>query len=104
LDSVDGSVVRVGDSALGRDLFPQDYYRVPAEPGDTSRPLRWMPPEAIAGAPFSQSTDLWMFGVVLWELVTLAETPYVELEEEDIEDHLVQGDRLEQPIACPDQL
>jgi hypothetical protein len=46
----------------------------------------------------------WMFGVLLWELVTLAKQPYSGLEPYRIEEFLLKGNRLEQPMPCPQQL
>ena len=39
-------------------------------------PVRWMSPESLRDSVFSSASDVWAYGVVLWEMVTLAEQPY----------------------------
>lgn len=46
----------------------------------------------------------WSFGVLLWELTTLAQQPYVEIDPFEMEVYLRDGYRLAQPVNCPDEL
>ncbi|CAG0921627.1 unnamed protein product [Notodromas monacha] len=93
--------VKLADNALSRDLFPDDYQCL----GDMdNRPLRWMPPEAIVDKRFSEASDVWAFGVLLWELTTLAQQPYEEVDPFEMVNFLYDGYRLYQPIHCPDEL
>lgn len=95
--------VKITDSALSRDLFPDDYHCL----GDgENRPVKWLAPESLRPVPgsFSPASDLWMFGVTLWELMTLAQQPYAELDPFEVAEHLERGYRLAQPINCPDPL
>lgn len=67
------SNVRVCDSALSRDLFPDDYHCL----GDNeNRPIKWMALETLQKKLYSTSSDIWSLGVLLWELATLAAMPF----------------------------
>ena len=65
--------VKVTDSALSRDIFPNDYHCL----GDNeNRPVKWMALETIEKKFFTASSDIWSLGVLLWELTTLATMPF----------------------------
>jgi len=93
--------VQLADNALSRDLFPADYYCL----GDNeNRPVKWLAIESLLHKTFSTSSDVWSFGVLLWELMTLAQQPYVEIDPFEMAAYLKDGYRLAQPINCPDEL
>lgn len=91
----------MGDSALSRDLFPNDYYCL----GDNeNRPVKWMAFETLKKKLTVSGSDCWSFGVLLWELITLAAMPYEEVDCFELEGFLRDGYRLEHPVNCPDEL
>ncbi|XP_011307807.1 tyrosine-protein kinase Drl [Fopius arisanus] len=93
--------VRLADGALARDLFPQDYHCL----GDNeNRPIRWMALESLQLNQYSTATDVWSFGVFLWELATMGQQPYVEVDPFEMMACLRDGYRLVQPRPCPDEL
>ena len=93
--------VKVTDTALSRDLFPNDYHCL----GDNeNRPIKWMAIESLMRREFSTASDMWSFGVVLWEVTTLALQPFVEVDPFEVGRVLRDGYRLTQPINCPDEL
>ncbi|XP_043494510.1 tyrosine-protein kinase Drl isoform X1 [Polistes fuscatus] len=93
--------VRLADAALARDLFPQDYHCL----GDNeNRPIRWMALESLQHNQYSTATDVWSFGVFLWELATLGQQPYVDVDPFEMMACLRDGYRLAQPRPCPDEL
>ncbi|KAM7301490.1 uncharacterized protein ISCGN_017009 [Ixodes scapularis] len=93
--------VKLADSALSRDLYPDDYHCL----GDgENRPVKWLALESLVRGQFSAASDVWMYGVALWELMTLAQQPYAELDPFEVAAHLSQGYRLGQPVNCPDPL
>lgn len=100
--SDDGSfLVKITDNALSRDLFPNDYHCL----GDNeNRPVKWLAIESLLRKEFSQSSDLWSYGVTLWELMTLGQQPYFEIDPFEMGAYLRDGYRLFQPINCPDKL
>uniref|UniRef100_A0AAX7V4I4 Tyrosine-protein kinase RYK n=1 Tax=Astatotilapia calliptera TaxID=8154 RepID=A0AAX7V4I4_ASTCA len=96
----DNMQVKITDNALARDLFPMDYHCL----GDNeNRPVRWMALESLLNNDFSSASD-WAFGVTLWELMTLGQTPYVDIDPFEMSAYLKDGYRIAQPINCPDEL
>ncbi|XP_061636151.1 tyrosine-protein kinase RYK isoform X3 [Phyllopteryx taeniolatus] len=97
----DNMQVKITDNALARDLFPMDYHCL----GDNeNRPVRWMALESLLDNDFSSASDVWAFGVTLWELMTLGQTPYVDIDPFEMSAYLKDGYRIAQPINCPDEL
>ncbi|KAH8350575.1 hypothetical protein KR067_009675 [Drosophila pandora] len=93
--------VKLSDSSLSRDLFPSDYNCL----GDSeNRPVKWMSLEALQHKQFSEASDSWAFGVLMWELCTSAKQPYAEVDPFEMEHYLKDGYRLAQPFNCPDEL
>ncbi|CAG0898530.1 unnamed protein product [Darwinula stevensoni] len=97
----DGPRVTVTDNALSRDLFPGDYHCL----GDNeNRPVKWLAYESLSHRKFTPLSDIWSYGVVVWEILTLAQQPYAELDPFEVKNVLKSGHRLSQPKNCPDQL
>ncbi|XP_017465150.1 PREDICTED: tyrosine-protein kinase Dnt [Rhagoletis zephyria] len=93
--------VKLSDSSLSRDLFPGDYNCL----GDSeNRPVKWLSLEALQHKQFSEASDSWAFGVLMWELCTYAKQPYSEVDPFEMEHYLKDGYRLAQPFNCPDEL
>lgn len=78
---------------------------------DYALPVRWLAPECFpprTQAPFTHSSDVWSFGVVLWEICTFGEVPYFEryparmksYQTTQLLQDLKAGFRLEQPVLC----
>ncbi|KAL5005369.1 hypothetical protein ScPMuIL_018825 [Solemya velum] len=89
------------NNALSRDLFPADYNCL----GDNeNRPIKWLAIEALLEHHFSSATDLWAFGVTLWELMTLGQQPYADIDPFEMAAYLQEGYRIAQPMNCPDEL
>ncbi|KAI6190128.1 putative tyrosine-protein kinase F09A5.2 [Aphelenchoides bicaudatus] len=65
-------------------------------------PVKWMAPESIRGYEFTTKSDVWSFGVCLFEIITLGGCPYPGVQINDILRHLDSGNRMEQPDNCPD--
>ena len=62
-----------------------------------------MAPESLRDGVFTTSSDVWSFGVVLWEMATLATQPYQGLGNEEVLKHVIDGHLLEQPEGCPQE-
>nr|BAG55493.1 protein tyrosine kinase [Monosiga ovata] len=91
--------VKIGDFGMTRDVYHADYYRMT---GSAPLPIRWMSPEAIMDGVYSTNSDIWSFGVVLWELVTFAKLPYTGLTNSEVCDQVCEeGYRLPCPRGCP---
>ena len=58
--------VKIGDFGLARGMHKNSYYK-----GGEFLPVRWMPPEALMDRKFSSKSDVWSFGVLVWEILNL---------------------------------
>ncbi|NXW89826.1 NTRK1 factor, partial [Alopecoenas beccarii] len=94
-------VVKIGDFGMSRDIYSTDYYRVG---GRTMLPIRWMPPESILYRKFTTESDIWSFGVVLWEIFTYGKQPWYQLSNTEAIECITQGRELERPRACPPEV
>eukprot|EP00056_Hartaetosiga_gracilis_P006708 m.99545 g.99545 ORF g.99545 m.99545 type:complete len:780 (+) comp12535_c0_seq6:512-2851(+) len=73
--------------------------------GPDSYPVRWMSPQAIAMGSHSQKSDVWSFGILLWECVTFAEQPHRETPDNtEVCEKILTGKHLAKPHHCPDSL
>ena len=91
-------VVKVGDLGMARNVYMTDFYHTSSNVG---LPIRWMAPESINPGLFSSKSDVWSYGIVLWEIATLADFPYDEIRDENIEKAVKNGKRLVLPVNCP---
>ncbi|XP_019628490.1 PREDICTED: tyrosine-protein kinase receptor Tie-1-like [Branchiostoma belcheri] len=70
----------------------------------TRLPIRWMAPESLFHRKYTTKTDVWAFGVLLWEIVTLGATPYPGMSKREVMDGVQQGYRMEKPPHCDQKL
>ncbi|KAL7072976.1 hypothetical protein ACQ4LE_007823 [Meloidogyne hapla] len=94
-------ITKIADFGLARSLFVDDYYRVH---GQDMLPLRWLSPEVITQGLFTSKSDVWAFGVLLWEIITLGEQPYSNRQNTEVLNLLSNGICLERPLECPEEL
>ncbi|XDV30994.1 hypothetical protein PO909_033774 [Leuciscus waleckii] len=79
----------------------------PVEPGRAlfgpggKIPIRWTAPEAIAYRKFTSASDVWSYGIVLWEVMSYGERPYWEMSNQDVIKAVDEGYRLPPPMECP---
>jgi insulin receptor len=97
----ENGTVKIGDFGMARDIYETDYYR---KGNKGLLPVRWMAPESLADGVFTNQSDVWSYGVVLWEISTLAEQPYQGLANEQVLQFVLRGELLEKPDYCPDIL
>ncbi|XP_031623033.1 fibroblast growth factor receptor-like [Contarinia nasturtii] len=91
------NVVKICDFGLARDLHKNGYYRTR---GEEKVPMRWLALESLNEPKYSVHSDVWSFGIVLWELFSLGELPYSEEKMHtfgELEMHLKDGHRLSKP-------
>ncbi|KAM4573431.1 NT-3 growth factor receptor-like [Odontesthes bonariensis] len=96
-----GLLVKIGDFGMSRDIYSTDYYRVG---GHTMLPIRWMPPESIMYRKFTTESDVWSFGVILWEIFTYGKQPWFQLANNEVIECITQGRVLESPRLCPKEV
>lgn len=93
--------VKIGDFGMTRDVYETDYYRKGSK---GLLPVRWMAPESLQDGVFTSSSDVWSYGVVLWEMATLASQPYQGLTNNQVLRYVIDGGIMERPESCPDKL
>ncbi|XP_016307799.1 NT-3 growth factor receptor-like [Sinocyclocheilus anshuiensis] len=96
-----GLLVKIGDFGMSRDIYSSDYYRVG---GYTMLPIRWMPPESIMYRKFSTESDVWSFGVIMWEIFTYGKQPWFQLSNNEVIECITQGRVLDRPRLCPKEV
>ncbi|XP_066156235.1 proto-oncogene tyrosine-protein kinase ROS isoform X1 [Euwallacea fornicatus] len=94
-------IVKIGDFGLARDIYKNDYYR---KEGEGLLPVRWMAPESLLDGVFTCQSDVWAFGVLLWEIMTLGQQPYQARSNLEVLHYVRGGGRLGKPTDCPDDL
>ena len=96
---VDGNdTAKIADFGLSREQTYGAYNAVTARP----LPLKWMSVEAIEYVRFTAASDVWSFGVLVWEVLMLAEKPYSDIPNVELVTALkVEGRRLPAPAGCP---
>uniref|UniRef100_A0A646QDD7 Fibroblast growth factor receptor n=1 Tax=Hemiscolopendra marginata TaxID=943146 RepID=A0A646QDD7_9MYRI len=91
-------VMKIADFGLARDVHNIDYYK---KTTDGRLPVKWMAPEALFDRVYTNQSDVWSFGVLLWEIMTLGGTPYPSIPIERLFQLLKDGHRMEKPQNCP---
>uniref|UniRef100_A0A8C1TAY7 Vascular endothelial growth factor receptor 3 n=1 Tax=Cyprinus carpio TaxID=7962 RepID=A0A8C1TAY7_CYPCA len=91
----ENNVVKICDFGLARDIYKDpDYVRK----GNARLPLKWMAPESIFDKVYTSQSDVWSFGVLLWEIFSLGASPYPGLQiDEDFCKRLKDGTRMRAP-------
>uniref|UniRef100_A0A7N8XRV4 receptor protein-tyrosine kinase n=1 Tax=Mastacembelus armatus TaxID=205130 RepID=A0A7N8XRV4_9TELE len=97
----DDMTVCVADFGLSKKIYSGDYYR---QGRIAKMPVKWIAVESLADRVFTVKSDVWAFGVTMWEIATRGMTPYPGISNHEIYDHLVEGHRLKQPPDCLDEL
>lgn len=92
------NVLKIADFGLARDVQSIDYYR---KTTDGRLPVKWMAPEALFDRLYTSQSDVWAYGVLLWEIMTLGGTPYPSVPVEKLFELLRAGHRMERPPNCP---
>ncbi|XP_073093627.1 ephrin type-A receptor 5 isoform X12 [Manis javanica] len=92
-------VCKVSDFGLSRILEDDPEAAYTTRGGKI--PIRWTAPEAIAFRKFTSASDVWSYGIVMWEVVSYGERPYWEMTNQDVIKAVEEGYRLPSPMDCP---
>lgn len=66
--------------------------------------MKWYAPESISCGVFSHASDVWSYGVTLWEMYSYGQQPYGDMSGAEVTELVAQGSRLSQPSRCPDDV
>ncbi|XP_053980275.1 focal adhesion kinase 1 isoform X5 [Hylaeus volcanicus] len=92
--------VKLADFGLSRWVEDQSYYTA----SKCKLPIKWMAPESINFRRFTTSSDVWMFGVCMWEILMLGVKPFQGVKNNEVIRKLENGERLALPNHCPPRL
>ncbi|KAM3837259.1 fibroblast growth factor receptor 3 [Vipera latastei] len=91
------NVMKIADFGLARDVHNIDYYK---KTTNGRLPVKWMAPEALFDRVYTHQSDVWSFGVLLWEIFTLGGSPYPGIPVEELFKLLKEGHRMDKPANC----
>ncbi|XP_031550238.1 tyrosine kinase receptor Cad96Ca-like [Actinia tenebrosa] len=97
----DNKQVKVSDFGLTRDLYEESVYHARVQ---RRLPIKWMSPEALYDQVFTTESDVWSYGITLWEISTLGGAPYPSMSNKDLFRELRSGYRMEKPDMCSDEI
>ena len=90
-----------GNFGFSRCIEDTNYYRKISE---GKFPVKWMSPEAISDRKFTIQSDIWSFGVLFWEIISMGDIPYKQDPPMLYLEKIMAGNYLEQPLNCSDDI
>ncbi|XP_073541479.1 fibroblast growth factor receptor 2 isoform X7 [Phyllobates terribilis] len=97
----ESNVMKIADFGLARDVNNIDYYK---KTTNGRLPVKWMAPEALFDRVYTHQSDVWSFGVLMWEIFTLGGSPYPGIPVEELFKLLKEGHRMDKPANCTNEL
>ncbi|OBS70820.1 hypothetical protein A6R68_00645, partial [Neotoma lepida] len=95
------NVMKIADFGLAHDVHNLEYYK---KTTNGRLPVKWMAPEALFDRVYTHQSDVWSFGVLLWEIFTLGGSPYPGIPVEELFKLLKEGHRMDKPANCTHDL
>ncbi|KFZ52021.1 Tyrosine-protein kinase BTK, partial [Podiceps cristatus] len=96
----DQGIVKVSDFGLSRYVLDDEY----TSSMGSKFPVRWSPPEVLLYSKFSSKSDIWAFGVLMWEVYSLGKMPYERFNNSETTEHVIQGLRLYRPQQASERV
>ncbi|KAK9712994.1 Cytochrome P450 [Popillia japonica] len=93
-----GPTVKIADFGMSRDVYTCDYYKIG---GSRLLPVRWMSPESVIYGRFTLESDIWSYGVILWEIYSFGKQPYYGHTNEEVVKLILEGIMLIPPEDTP---
>eukprot|EP00795_Rhopilema_esculentum_P011974 gene11974-2556_t len=94
-------VMKIADFGLARNVRESDYYR---KTTDGRLPIKWLSIEALFDRVYTTQSDVWAYGVLLWEIFTLGGSPYPSIPVGKLFSLLKSGYRMQKPQGCPSEI
>ncbi|XP_038066354.1 plexin-A4-like [Patiria miniata] len=95
-------LVKIADFGLSRDMHESDYYT--SGDAQAKLPIKWMAPESMERRVYNARTDVWSYGVLLWEIFSKGARPYPGIPLQDVYIFLKSGQRMDAPKNCPPEI
>jgi len=92
-------VIKLADLGLSREV-KDDLYQAT----DNTFPVKWSPPEVIERRQYTSKSDVWSFGICVWEIFEFGKLPFATMSNQEALEHILQGNRLPRPTKCPDSV
>ncbi|TDH01730.1 hypothetical protein EPR50_G00165680 [Perca flavescens] len=93
---------KISDFGLSKAVAEeQNYYKAK---GHGKWPLKWYAPECINYFKFSSKSDVWSFGVLMWEAFSYGQKPYKGMKGKDVMQMIESGSRMDAPLNCPPEM
>ena len=96
-----GRTVKLADFGMTRPMFESDYYRFSKK---GMLPVRWMSPESLTDGLFAPSSDIWSYGVLLYEMITFGSFPFQGQSNNQVLNHIKSGNTLTVPQGIKEQM
>ncbi|XP_017778109.1 PREDICTED: tyrosine-protein kinase receptor torso-like isoform X1 [Nicrophorus vespilloides] len=93
----DNGSVKISDFGLSRDIYSDNVY---CKTSISKLPVKWMALESLTHQRYTTKSDVWSYGILLWEIVTLGENPYPGISIQELLTFLREGHRMACPIYC----
>ncbi|XP_029439708.1 fibroblast growth factor receptor 4 isoform X2 [Rhinatrema bivittatum] len=94
-------VMKIADFGLARGVRDIEYYK---KHSNGRLPVKWMAPEALFDRVYTHQSDVWSFGILMWEIFTLGGSPYPGIPVEELFKLLREGHRMDKPSHCTHEL
>uniref|UniRef100_A0A4W3H7L6 Fibroblast growth factor receptor n=2 Tax=Callorhinchus milii TaxID=7868 RepID=A0A4W3H7L6_CALMI len=95
------NVMKIADFGLARGVNNIEYYK---KTTNGRLPVKWMAPEALFDRVYTHQSDVWSFGILMWEIFTLGGSPYPGIPVEELFKLLKEGHRMDRPSNCTHEL
>nr|ALG38206.1 tyrosine-protein kinase Syk [Epinephelus coioides] len=93
---------KISDFGLSKAVAEdQNYYKAK---GHGKWPVKWYAPECINYFKFSSKSDVWSFGVLMWEAYSFGQKPYKGMKGNDVMQMIESGNRMDAPVNCPPEM
>lgn len=97
----EGKICKISDFGLTRDIYEDDAY---LKKSKDRVPVKWMAPESLSDQVYTIKSDVWSYGVLCWEIVTLGASPYPAVPLQNLYSLLMSGYRMPRPNNCSEEM